>query len=112
MYANSNGLAKSNINIYPNPATSTLNLTITPPFSQNSTTGLITSSTGNAAVPAGNTVYGIKIVNNTGSVLKTASTNQQDWQTDVSSLMPGTYILQVIDNHNDSIIGTSTFVKL
>jgi trimeric autotransporter adhesin len=51
-------------------------------------------------------------VNNTGSVLKTASTNQQDWQTDVSSLMPGTYILQVIDNHDNSVIGTGTFVKL
>ncbi len=112
MYANSNSLVKSSISIYPNPATSTLNLAITPPFSSSSTTGLITSSTGNAPALPGNTVYSIKIVNNTGSVLKTASTSQQDWQTDVSSLMPGTYILQVIDNHDNSVIGTGTFVKL
>ncbi len=112
MYANSNSLTKGNINIYPNPAVGTLNLTITPTFSSSSNTGQITNSSANPSAPAGNTVYGIRIVNNTGSVLRTASTNQQDWQTDVSSLIPGTYILQVIDNHDNSVIGTSTFVKL
>jgi len=113
MYANSNNLAKNNISIYPNPAKSTLNLTITPAFSTNSSTiQTIGSSITNSLAPAKSTVYNIKIVNSVGSVIQMVTTTRQNWQTDVSALVPGTYILQVINNIDNSVVGKGTFIKL
>jgi hypothetical protein len=109
MYTNANNLVKSNIALYPNPAKSTLNLTITQPF--NADASQIINPV-NPPATGTNTVYGIKIVNSLGSVMQTASTNQQDWQTDVSRLMPGTYVIQVINNGNNTLVGKGTFIKL
>ena len=115
MYANPNSLI-SNISLYPNPSKGQINLTITPPY------GTSTAINGNspgatigsnlAAQPNVNsTSYSIKIVNATGIIVKTATTTQTNWQNDVSSLLPGTYILQVVDN-NDKLVGERSFVKL
>jgi len=108
MYANAGSVVKNNISIYPNPAKSTLNLTINPAF--NSNLELQTTNGPNSTI--NNIVYSIKIVNNTGSVLQTATTTQQNWQTDISKFLPGTYILQVINNKDNSIVGKGTFIKL
>ncbi|MFI5137487.1 MAG: YDG domain-containing protein [Sphingobacteriales bacterium] len=99
-------LAKNSINIYPNPVKSTLNLTITPPFASGAT------QTGGPVSRPSTTVYGIRIVNTLGSVVQSANTAQVTWQTDVSSLTPGTYILQVVNNYDNSVVGKGTFVKL
>jgi DNA-binding beta-propeller fold protein YncE len=101
MYANASSLAHNNINVYPNPTRNALNLTIIP---------AITSQA--AATLATNTVYGIKIVNNTGYVIKNTTTNAVNWQTDVSNLLPGTYVIQVVNNSTNSIVGHGTFIKL
>jgi hypothetical protein len=109
MYNNSvNSLVKNSVAIYPNPAKSTLNLTITPPFASGAY-----QIGGPAANPSSaNTVYTIRIVNTLGAVVQSANTTQLNWQTDVSNLLPGTYIMQVVNSYNSSLVGKGTFVKL
>jgi hypothetical protein len=97
MYGNTiNSLVKTGIIVYPNPTANTLNLNISPGFSGTSIKGL---------------AYNIQVTSILGSVIKNINTTQQSWQTDVSSLMPGTYVISVVDS-NKSIVGKSTFVKL
>jgi hypothetical protein len=93
-YGSGSGL-NDNVLIYPNPAKSTINLTITP------------LSTANP-----NSIYNIIIVNAQGLVVKTATTSQTNWQTNLSNLMPGTYVLQVVNSSDNSLVGMGTFVKL
>ncbi len=113
MYANSNdNLVNNNLSIYPNPAKSTLNLNINQSFGSTPYTTQSSSSIAKPLAAIAGTVYGIKIVSSTGSVMKAVTTTAQDWQTDVSSLTPGTYIIQVINNSNNSVVGKGTFVKL
>jgi sugar lactone lactonase YvrE len=111
-----NTIAKSNINVYPNPASSVINLTINQNGSSSSNSPLIktaNSTLGQASSPTiSGLIYGIKIINNMGSVIKTATSSQANWQDNVSNLLPGTYIIQVVNNSNKSVIGKSTFVKL
>lgn len=57
-------------------------------------------------------VYGIKIVNSLGSVIKSTTNTGLNWQTDVSTLTPGTYVIQVVDNSSNKLVGKGTFVKL
>jgi sugar lactone lactonase YvrE len=93
MYANTGGLTKNNdVIIYPNPASKVINLTLIPKTI--------------SATP----LYKIRITNSSGSIIKTATTNQTEWQTDVSNLSPGAYILQVTSSDN-SFVGRGTFVK-
>ena len=101
------GIVKNNILIYPNPAKNALNVTIIPPFASavNPTKG------GGASSPIAG-IYGIKMVNSLGIVVKTATTTQENWQTDVSNLVPGTYIIQVVNNYDNSVIGKAGFIKL
>jgi hypothetical protein len=90
--ATDNTITKNNMNVYPNPAINTINLSLPP----------------NAKLPT----YGIQIVNNTGTVVKSATSAQPVWQSDVSSLLPGTYIIRVVNNTDNSVVGKSTFIKL
>jgi hypothetical protein len=61
---------------------------------------------------ASDIVYSIKIVNSTGTIVKTVTTTQQKWQADISGFTPGIYFIQVINNKNKSEIGRSSFVKM
>jgi hypothetical protein len=109
IYGNSNNVA-GNINVYPNPTSGSINLTITP---FNNSTALQTNSLQTlTAASTGTLSYGIKIINITGAVIKTAVSSSPVWQDNVSSLSPGTYIIQVVNNSNNSLVGKSTFVKL
>jgi trimeric autotransporter adhesin len=108
-YDNASSLA--NISVYPNPAKNTLNLTINQVLNASSTSLQAVSSVTPLAATF-NTVYSIKIVNNTGTVIKTTTTTQLDWQTDVSNLLPGTYIIQVINDQDKSLVGRAEFVKM
>jgi hypothetical protein len=51
-------------------------------------------------------------VNNLGSVIKTAASSSPQWQSDVTTLVPGTYFIRVIDTSNNTVIGKTAFVKL
>jgi len=90
----SNALASNNINIYPNPASSTVYMTV------------------NAAVGSNSATYNFTITNNYGLIIKQGTSAQANWQTDISNLMPGTYIIQVVNNKDKSFVGKSKLVKL
>jgi len=110
----SDNLVSSYITIYPNPTNNILNLTIGQPVNSAPVSQVTQpiSSSSLSSTSTENTVYGIKIVNSIGYVIKTATVSQPSWQTDISSLLPGTYIIQVVNNNNKSVIGKSTFIKL
>ncbi len=116
MYANTgNNLANiaGAISIYPNPAKGILNLQIMQPLNSstyvNQNVNTVSSSSPGASSIA---VYGIKIVNSLGSVIKSTTNTGLNWQTDVSTLTPGTYVIQVVDNSSNKLVGKGTFVKL
>ncbi len=110
IYGNANdNIAKSTVNVYPNPAKSTLNLSIGTTFNLNP---MVTQSIVAEANTTANVVYSIKIVNNTGAVVKIATTTQLDWSYDVSGLLPGTYLVQILNNADKSLIATNKFIKL
>jgi hypothetical protein len=127
MYSNSSGsIAANNISVYPNPANSVINLAIkggaapisvqpVSPTPNLSALQAVNSSPSLAATIVqdnGTAMYSIKIISITGAVIKTATSAQPNWQDNVSDLLPGTYIIQVTNNANKSIIGQSTFIKL
>jgi len=78
--------------VYPNPASGTINLTI-PQGSRNTAN------------------YNILITNSSGlPILNTVSTQTQ-WQTGIDQLLPGSYIITVVDNKDKSLVGRAKFVK-
>jgi len=101
MYANTgNQIALNGFMVYPNPTAAALNLSITQPTA---------TTTASATISA---AYTIQIVNNLGVVLKTAQSSSPQWQTDVSALVPGTYIITVKNTTDNTLVGRSAFVKL
>jgi hypothetical protein len=98
----SNNIVSNNISVYPNPASSIINVSV------NSGTIASTGSTG----LQGAVSYGIKIINITGFVVTTATSTASNWQGNVSNLAPGTYILQVVNSSDQSLVGKTTFIKL
>jgi hypothetical protein len=89
----SGSLAENNINVYPNPATSNINLSIT-------------------NVTNKKDAYNIAVTDGSGIVVKQAITEETQWQTSIANLIPGTYFIKVIDNNTQAIIGNSKFIKL
>ena len=88
----SNSVVVNEINVYPNPVKSTINLVI----AADSTT-------------AG---YDIRITNSSGITVKKALSIRSEWQTAVNDLSPGTYVVQVFKTFDQSLVGKTTFVKL
>ena len=114
IYTANGNLALSNISVYPNPAGNTINLAIhqtnaaaTQGVSALQAFELTPALTNNLTAS-----YNIKIINITGMVVKTAASARADWQDSISDLLPGTYVIQVVNNSNNSVVGKSTFVKL
>lgn len=95
MYADNvvNSIAANLLSVYPNPVSSTLNLAINP------------ATTADAN-------YKITITNSSGITVKSTTSNQPKWQGDVSTLLPGTYFVQVVNIKNNTITATSPFIKL
>jgi hypothetical protein len=89
----SNSLAATAINVYPNPASSMINLTVLEQQGDNMS-------------------YNILITNNSGILIKKGASAQASWQTSVSDLLPGVYIIKVLNIKNNSLIGETKFVKL
>lgn len=88
-----NNLADNNINVYPNPAINTLNLDIK-----------------DAAKPASS--YQIKISNSVGLVVRDIKSQQPSWQGSVNDLLTGTYMIEVVNAKDQSLVGRAKFVKL
>jgi hypothetical protein len=113
----SNNIVNNSINVYPNPSTGIINLAIntgiSAPSSSNAT-GLKTTGFANSFSTLSAVIqkYGIKILSITGVVVKTTTSSSANWQDNVSSLAPGTYIIQVVNNSDQSLVGKSTFIKI
>jgi hypothetical protein len=88
-----NSNAADQIHVYPNPAINVINLDIT-------------------AKGQGKASYDIVVTNSTGFVIKQATSSQASWQSGVSDLLPGTYLVKVINTKDKSLVGQSKFVKL
>ena len=108
-----NGLAASSINIYPNPSNGVINLSINQSnvFASDASSPVASIVPVAAVNTSGSEAYIIKIVNITGSVIKTATSSSANWQDNVGSLAPGTYFIQVTNKKDNSLVGKSSFVK-
>jgi len=89
----SNKLANSNINVYPNPASSTVSIAVKTAINSNSAS------------------YRFTIVNSYGLVIKQAVSTQTNWQANISDLPPGSYIVRVLDSKAGNYIGDTKFIK-
>jgi hypothetical protein len=101
MYSNTSGTIALNggMMVYPNPTAGIVNLSITQ-----------TSSATVAA--AASASYKIEIVNNLGVIVRNAVSSTPTWSSDVTSLLPGTYFINVVNAGNNAVVGKSAFVKL
>jgi len=89
----SNNLTGSgHLSVYPNPAVGNINLAIDPKKQV--------------------TAYSIRITNSAGTIVKQAITTLPNWQDNVSKLLTGTYLIQVVNNKDNSLVGQTKFVKL
>jgi sugar lactone lactonase YvrE len=101
MYANTGNTIALNgqMLVYPNPTAGMVNLSI----EQTTNTNVIV-----AASPS----YKIEIVNNLGIIVRNAVSATPTWSSDVTSLLPGTYFINVVNASNNAMVGKSAFVKL
>lgn len=90
----SNGITSNNVNIYPNPVSSVINLAVT------------------AKDTNANASYQIKITNNLGLIVKEFNSSYEQWQGNVSDLITGTYFVQVVNTRDQSLVGKTKFIKL
>ena len=81
--------------MYPNPATNVINLSIAQANDDESSVS-----------------YSITIISANGITVRNEVSSQASWQSNISDLLPGTYIIQVVNNYDDSIVGKGTFIKL
>ncbi|MDB5024838.1 MAG: type sorting protein, partial [Mucilaginibacter sp.] len=47
-----------------------------------------------------------------GLIVKQATSAQLNWQANVADLLPGTYLVKVLDKKDKSLLGQTKFVKL
>ncbi len=118
IYGNGDSPLKPQMNVYPNPSADVINVSIPSSTATNSQTNLsglqtLATTPGLVSTTSGSTSsYDIKIISITGAVIKSATSASTNWQGSVSGLAPGTYIIQVINNSDKSLVGRNTFVKL
>jgi hypothetical protein len=107
-------LANNTIIVYPNPSTGIINVAVAAEARSNPLTQLTLSSVQAPLTTRAVSTqsYNITIVNSNGAVIKTTSSNQPSWQDNVSGLLPGTYLIQVVNNKDKSLVGKGKFVKL
>ena len=108
IYSNTNKPVNG-LTVYPNPTNNMINIAVN---QGNIATSGLQNQTVTTTTPATGQTYDIKITNMTGEVLKTVTAVPATWQNNVSSLLPGTYIIQVFSHGSSSIVGRTTFVKL
>jgi hypothetical protein len=87
------GNGADRVHVYPNPATSTINVAI--------------ASDVKVAPP-----YVIMISSSSGRLIKQVTSPQANWQNSIAGLLPGTYIVKVFNNADSSLVGDTKFVKL
>jgi len=89
----SNSLSKNGVNIFPNPATGVVNMSVLNNFNTSSS-------------------YNFMITNTSGKTLKQGASALPYWQYDVTDWMPGTYFVKIFDSKTQALVGTTKLVKL
>ena len=122
IYGSTAALTAGNLIIYPNPSAGMINLAINQtgvsqavsypqpglsPIQAYSATPVLAAGAVKDA-----SSYNIKIINVTGEVVKVATSSSANWQANLNSLTPGTYIIQVVNNKDKSLVGKGTFIKM
>ncbi|WP_295801703.1 putative Ig domain-containing protein [Mucilaginibacter sp.] len=79
--------------IYPNPVKGEISLAIKPATSEQA-------------------VYKVSFSNAMGAMLKQFTLSQTTWQGNVSELLPGTYMVRIVDNKTKGLVAEGKFVKL
>lgn len=79
--------------VYPNPAKSSINLCIV---------------TKTRDVDR----YNILVTNSSGVIVRQVLSSRADWQSNISSLLTGTYLVRVLNSKDRSLVGEAKFVKL
>jgi len=59
----------------------------------------------------GTVKYKINITNSEGKVIATATSSQSNWQNNVAAFVPGTYIMQVVNSKDNTVVGFKKFIK-
>jgi trimeric autotransporter adhesin len=90
-----NVVDKSNrvVCLYPNPTKNLINLTIN-------------------AKTSDSDAFNITVSNSSGMVVRTAKSTQSTWETGVSELLTGTYLIRVVNAKDNKLVGEAKFVKL
>jgi len=81
------------VSLYPNPAKGTINLTINTPTADQNT-------------------YKIIVSNSSGVIVRNATSFLPTWENNVSDLLSGTYLIQVMSQQTNALVGQAKFVKL
>jgi hypothetical protein len=102
----------NNVNIYPNPAVSSISLSIKQPIGQNRNVSAIDAAKATLPAQQAQQAYTISIISTSGQFMRSVIALQPEWHSDISSLSPGTYVVQVLNSKDKSLVGRSTFVKL
>ena len=115
-YSSLNDNDANKISIYPNPTSGIVNLSIAGPYNPSSKSLFVAQELNTQAGTNNNQSnsqsYEIRIMNITGILVRTAKSSQHSWRDNLSSLSPGTYIIQVLNSSDRSVVGKGTFVKL
>ena len=90
---NGNNNIAGHLNCYPNPAFTNIHLSFDPKN-------------------PGNISYDVKVTNSSGMIVRYAVITEPNWQANVSNLLTGTYLIQVTDKKDNSVVGQAKFVKL
>ena len=104
MYGSGPTLIKTGIAVYPNPASTTLNLNIAPGFNSNS---------GTSFLAAQGVSYDIQVANILGIVVIKTTTAQQKLEN--RRKHPNArhlHVIKVINNKDNIAVGQATFIKL
>ncbi len=114
----SDNLTTTAVNVYPNPTHGMINLAINQSGGSSFASGYSALQTLGSTPGLSNdqTVstqsYDIRVFSITGNLVKSAKSTQPTWQSNLSDLQPGTYVIQVLNSSDKSVVGKSTFVKL
>ena len=98
--------------IYPNPASSLINIAINVPAI--ATVGSFNQSfqIPKDSILAPAQTYDIKIFTTTGHLIIFSHSLSTSWQGNVSGLLPGNYIIEVFNHANNIVLGKSMFIKI
>lgn len=90
-----NIIDKSNrvVCLYPNPTKNVINLTVNAKMSNSDT-------------------FNITVSNSSGLIVRNVKSTHATWESNVSELLTGTYLIRVVNAKDNSLVGEAKFVKL